>query len=108
MLAGRLFSLLRVVSVPSPICIANKPDLNILMCLSQRATRTAMPNEVILDASDGLGGPTLRKRDLKNNAAIWLDLARLGFTRTDPPQAKLEQKQTKETNSTCLHQNPYR
>jgi mRNA-degrading endonuclease toxin of MazEF toxin-antitoxin module len=52
------------VIVSSPSRVANKPDLNILMCSSRQATREAMPNEVILDASDGLNWPTLCKCDL--------------------------------------------
>jgi hypothetical protein len=52
------------VIVSSPSRVANKPDLNILMCSSKQATRAAMPNEVILDASDGLNWPTLCKCDL--------------------------------------------
>jgi len=52
------------VIVSSPNRVANKPDVNILMCSSKQATREAMPNEVILDASDGLSWPTLCKCDL--------------------------------------------
>jgi mRNA-degrading endonuclease toxin of MazEF toxin-antitoxin module len=52
------------VIVSSPGRVANKPDLNILMCSSKQATREPMPNEVILDASDGLNWPTLCKCDL--------------------------------------------
>ena len=44
--------------------VANKPDVNVLMCSSKQATRPAAPNEVILDASDGLNWPTLCKCDL--------------------------------------------
>jgi mRNA-degrading endonuclease toxin of MazEF toxin-antitoxin module len=44
--------------------VTNKPDLNVLMCSSKQATRDALPNEVILDASDGLNWPTLCKCDL--------------------------------------------
>jgi hypothetical protein len=51
------------VIVSSPSRVANKPDLNILMCSSKQATREAMPNEVILDESDGLNWPTLCKCD---------------------------------------------
>jgi hypothetical protein len=49
--------------------VANKPDLNILMCASKPATRPAAPNEVILDASDGLSWPTLCKCDLPHLVA---------------------------------------
>jgi mRNA-degrading endonuclease toxin of MazEF toxin-antitoxin module len=52
------------VIVSSPARVANKPDLNIVMCSSQAATREALPNEVILDTSDGLNWPTLCKCDL--------------------------------------------
>jgi mRNA-degrading endonuclease toxin of MazEF toxin-antitoxin module len=52
------------VIVSSPNRVANKPDLNVLMCSSKRTTREAMPNEVILDAEDGLNWPTLCKCDL--------------------------------------------
>ena len=34
------------------------------MCSTQAATRAPMPNEVILDASDGLDWPTLCKCDM--------------------------------------------
>jgi hypothetical protein len=52
------------VIVSSPSRVANKPDLNILMCSSKHSTREVRPNEVILDASDGLNWPTLCKCDL--------------------------------------------
>jgi mRNA-degrading endonuclease toxin of MazEF toxin-antitoxin module len=52
------------VIVSAPSRVANKPDVNVLMCSSKQATRQAMPNEVILDASDGLNWPTLCKCDL--------------------------------------------
>lgn len=52
------------VIVSAPGRVENKPELNILMCSSKPATREAMPNEVILDASDGLTWPTLCKCDL--------------------------------------------
>ena len=52
------------VIVSSPSRVANKPDLNILMCSSQPATRQAKPNEVILDTNDGFDWPTLCKCDL--------------------------------------------
>ena len=44
--------------------VANKPDVNILLCASQRATRPAVESEVILDEADGLDWPTLCKCDL--------------------------------------------
>ena len=52
------------VIVSAPSRVANKPELNILMCSSKPATRPALPNEVILDANDGLSWPTLCKCDL--------------------------------------------
>ncbi len=44
--------------------MSNKPDVNILMCSTQEATRPASPSEVILDRADGLNWPTLCKCDL--------------------------------------------
>ena len=44
--------------------VANKPDVNVLMCSSQRAGRAATPAEIILDEADGLNWPTLCKCDL--------------------------------------------
>lgn len=44
--------------------VANKPQVNVLLCSSQRAKRPAGPTEVILDTSDGLDWPTLCKCDL--------------------------------------------
>ncbi|MBI2924405.1 MAG: type II toxin-antitoxin system PemK/MazF family toxin [Verrucomicrobia bacterium] len=44
--------------------MANKPDVMILMCSSQPATREAKSHEVILDEADGLDWPTLCKCDL--------------------------------------------
>ena len=44
--------------------VANKPQVNVLLCSSQRAKRAAGPTEVILDASDGLNWATLCKCDL--------------------------------------------
>ena len=52
------------VIVSHPGRVANKPDVTILMCSSQRATREAKPHEVILDEADGLDWPTLCKCDL--------------------------------------------
>ncbi|HEY6184368.1 MAG TPA: type II toxin-antitoxin system PemK/MazF family toxin [Terriglobales bacterium] len=52
------------VIVSSSARVANKPEVNILMCSSQQASRAPLPNEVILDASDGLNWPTLCKCDL--------------------------------------------
>jgi mRNA-degrading endonuclease toxin of MazEF toxin-antitoxin module len=44
--------------------VANKPDVNILLCTSKAATRPPLATEVILDAADGLDWPTLCKCDL--------------------------------------------
>ena len=52
------------VIVSHPERVANKPEVTILMCSSKPAARPAKPNEVILDASDGLQWPTLCKCDL--------------------------------------------
>jgi mRNA-degrading endonuclease toxin of MazEF toxin-antitoxin module len=52
------------VIVSSPERVANKPDVNILMCSSKQTARPPAPNEVILDSSDGLNWPTLCKCDL--------------------------------------------
>ncbi len=41
-----------------------KPHVEILLCSSQRASRAAKPNEVLLDAADGLSWETLCKCDL--------------------------------------------
>ena len=52
------------VIVSHPDRVANKPEVTIVMCSSKPATRSAKPNEVILDANDGLQWPTLCKCDL--------------------------------------------
>ena len=52
------------VIISSPQRVANKPDVNILLCASQRAARVALDYEVILDMADGLDWPTLCKCDL--------------------------------------------
>jgi hypothetical protein len=44
--------------------VAHKPDVTVILCASRRATRQPQPNEVILDANDGLDWPTLCKCDL--------------------------------------------
>ena len=44
--------------------VANKPEVNLLMCSSKVATRQAKADEVILDQSDGLSWPTLCRCDL--------------------------------------------
>src|SRR5436305_598922 len=52
------------VIISSPGRVANKPEINLLMCSSKAATRPPMPNEIILDQADGLNWPTLCKCDL--------------------------------------------
>jgi mRNA-degrading endonuclease toxin of MazEF toxin-antitoxin module len=52
------------VIVSSPQRVNNKPEVNVLLCSSQRAAREALDYEVILDAGDGLDWPTLCKCDL--------------------------------------------
>lgn len=44
--------------------VANKPEVNVLMCSTQRATRQAEAGEVILDTADGMDWPTICKCDL--------------------------------------------
>jgi hypothetical protein len=52
------------VIVSHPARVASKPDVTVVMCASQQATRLPEPHEVILDAADGLSWPTLCKCDL--------------------------------------------
>ena len=52
------------VIVSHPDRVANKPEVTVLLCASQRALRPPKPNEVILDENDGLDWPTLCKCDL--------------------------------------------
>lgn len=51
-----------IVSHPDRVIL--KPEVTILLCSSQPATRPAKPHEVILDGSDGLDWPTVCKCDL--------------------------------------------
>ena len=44
--------------------VANKPQVNVLLCSTKQATRAAGPTEVILDTADGLDWATLCKCDL--------------------------------------------
>ena len=44
--------------------MANRPQVNVLLCSSQPAKRPAGPAEVILDNADGLDWATLCKCDL--------------------------------------------
>ena len=57
------------VLISHPQRVANKPDIELLMCTSHRASRSARPGEVILDEADGLDWPTLCKCDLIHTAA---------------------------------------
>jgi len=52
------------VIVSHPKRVANKREVNVLMCSSHRATLPPEANEVILDENDGLDWPTLCKCDL--------------------------------------------
>lgn len=52
------------VIVSHPERVANKLEVTILMCSSKPPTRPVKPNEVILDAADGLQWPTLCRCDL--------------------------------------------
>ena len=52
------------VIVSHPVRVANKPQVNILVCASQRANRSPESFEVILDGEDGLDWPTLCKCDV--------------------------------------------
>ena len=44
--------------------VANKPEVNILLCSTKEISRPAGPTEVILDKADGLDWATLCKCDL--------------------------------------------
>jgi mRNA-degrading endonuclease toxin of MazEF toxin-antitoxin module len=44
--------------------VKNKPKVNVLLCSSQRAKRTAELHEVILDSADGMEWATICKCDL--------------------------------------------
>ena len=52
------------VIISHPLRVAGKPDVNVLMCSSQPATRPPRANEVLLDQADGLDWPSLCKCDL--------------------------------------------
>jgi hypothetical protein len=53
-----------VVIVSAPGRVANKPELNVIMCSSKKAQRDPGPHQVILDSSDGSSRPTICKCDL--------------------------------------------
>ena len=52
------------VIVSHPDRVANKPDVNVLMCSTKPAARPAQAGEIILDTADGLNWPTICKCDL--------------------------------------------
>ncbi len=52
------------VIVSHPARVAHKPDVTVLMCTSQRASRPPECHEVLLDTADGLAWPSLCKCDL--------------------------------------------
>jgi mRNA-degrading endonuclease toxin of MazEF toxin-antitoxin module len=52
------------VVVSHPDRVANRPEVNILVCTSKAPTRPAKPHEVVLDQSDGLSWPSLCRCDL--------------------------------------------
>jgi mRNA-degrading endonuclease toxin of MazEF toxin-antitoxin module len=51
------------VIVSHPLRVANKAEVNVVACSSQRATRQARAHEIVLDQADGLDRPTLCKCD---------------------------------------------
>ena len=52
------------IIISHPKRVANKPQVEVLLCSSQRAGRSADQNEVMLDTADGLSWETLCKCDL--------------------------------------------
>ena len=52
------------VIVSSAARAASKPDVEVVLCASKKAGRTAEAGEIILDTADGLEWPTLCKCDL--------------------------------------------
>ena len=65
-----------IVSHPDRVIL--KPEVTILLCSSQPATRPAKPHEVILDGSDGLDWPTVCKCDLLHTLPKSVLIARRG------------------------------
>jgi len=53
-----------VVIVSHPARVANKPEVNVIACQTQRAARAATPEEIILDEADGLDWSTICRCDL--------------------------------------------
>ncbi len=52
------------VIISNPARVANKPEVEVVMCSSKKAGRDAQPGEMLLDSADGLDWPTLCKCDL--------------------------------------------
>ena len=79
------------VIVSAPGGVAEKLEVNVLMCSSHRAGRAARTGEVILDEADGLDWPTLcrcdllfnvKKSDLTNRRGHVTDARRIEIIRT--------------------------
>lgn len=58
-----------VVIVSHPLRVANKPEVDVVMCSTRRAQRSPGPHEVLLDEADGLDWPTLCRCDLLHTLA---------------------------------------
>jgi len=52
------------VIVSHPDRVSRKPDVEVLLCSTQRAQRQAEHHEIILDKADGLDWPTICKCDM--------------------------------------------
>jgi mRNA-degrading endonuclease toxin of MazEF toxin-antitoxin module len=52
------------VIVSNPARVASKPDVEVILCSTQRAGRAAQPGEIVLDSADGLDWQTICKCDL--------------------------------------------
>ena len=57
------------VIVSHPLRVTHKPEVDVVMCSTRRAQRSAAPHEVLLDDADGLDWPTLCKCDLLHTFA---------------------------------------
>lgn len=75
------------VIISNPFRVANKPDVEVVMCSSKRAGRDPDAAEILLDEADGLDWPTIckcdliyavRKSDLKNRRGT-VSVARRGL-----------------------------
>jgi mRNA-degrading endonuclease toxin of MazEF toxin-antitoxin module len=49
------------VIASSPARAASKPDVEVVLCSTQKAGRAAVPGEIILEAADGLDWQTICK-----------------------------------------------